>query len=152
MFARFTTRNDWNDFAQTYAALNAFRREVDRLFREDDTAFSEGNSTDLSATLKDVGEAFVVKAFVPGLDEKQLKLSLTEDALTLSGERADDTPKNYTAHRKERAAYSFARSFAFPSKVDPEKVNAELQNGVLTVKVHKAAEAKPRQITIKAQA
>lgn len=149
MFARFTTRNDWNDFNQTYATLNAFRREMDRLFQTEDTQVS---SNDLSATLKDIGEAFVVKAFVPGLDDKQLKLSLTEDALALSGERADDTPKNYTTHRKERAAYSFARSFAFPAKVDPEKVTADLQNGVLTVKVQKAAEAKPRLITIKAQA
>jgi HSP20 family protein len=150
MFSRFAQWNDWDDWSDAFATLNAFRNQVERVLREEPSAgFSQPLSRDLVAHMKDAGDAFVVKAFVPGLDEKQLKLSLTEDVLTLSGERSAQAPREYTTHRKERADYTFARSFSFPTKVDPERVIAELKDGVLNVKVHKAADAKPRQITIK---
>ncbi|MCC6810091.1 MAG: Hsp20/alpha crystallin family protein [Deltaproteobacteria bacterium] len=154
MFSRFAQRNQWNDwedFSDTFAALNAFRHQVDRLFRETENgdALSQGATSELLAQVKDTGEGYVLKAFVPGLGEKDLKLTITEDVLSLSGERSDDTPAGHATHRRERSGYTFARSFSFPAKVDPEQVSAELKDGVLSVKVQKAAEAKPRQITIK---
>jgi HSP20 family protein len=145
MFSRFAQWNDWDDFNDTFAALNSFRQQVERVLQ----GAEAGSSREPAAQLCDKGDAYVVTAFVPGLTDKSLKLSLTEDVLTLSGERADDRPKDYTTHRKERAGYQFARAFTFPAKVDPEQVSAELKDGVLEVRVQKAAEAKPRQISIK---
>jgi HSP20 family protein len=152
MFSRFVTlRSDRDQWTDAFAVLDALRRHTTRVLREsdDDKAWSQGISGDLSAELVDVGEAFVVKAFVPGLDEKDLKLTLTEDVLTLAGRRAADAPRDYTTHRQERAEYDFARSFSLPKKIDPERVNAELKDGVLSVRMQKAHESKPRQITIK---
>ena len=141
MFSRFAQWNHWDDWSDAITAFDTFRQEVERNFRE----------TELHAQMKDVGEAFVVKAFVPGIDEKQLKLSLTDDVLTLVAERSVEAPKDYTTHRQERGDYRFARSFSFPARVDPERVSAELKNGALTVRVQKAEADKPRQITIKSR-
>jgi HSP20 family protein len=135
--SRFATH--WDDWSDAFSAFDAFRHEVERTFRDNE----------LHAQMKDSGDAYVVKAFVPGLDEKQLKLSLTDDVLTLTAERTASPPKDYTTHRKERGDYRVARSFSFPARVDPERVTAELKNGALTVRVQKAEAEKPRQITIK---
>ena len=145
LFSRF---DNWNEWTPGYTAVNVFR-ELERLFEERETQHETPNRA-LSAQIADQGDAFVVKAFVPGLTDKQLHLSVNQDVLTLKGERADDTPAGYSTHRRERSGYQFARSFTFPSKVDPERVTAELRDGVLSVKVWKAPESQPRQITIKA--
>jgi HSP20 family protein len=149
MLNRFSAWNDdWNEF---FGGLHGFRRDVERAL-----VALEHNSTldnDLrgpATHLKDAGEDFVVTAYVPGLDDKALTLSLNQDVLTLTGEREVDVPKGYTTHRRERAPFRFSRSFAFPEKVDPEKVNAVLDKGVLTVTVAKSAASKPRAITINA--
>lgn len=127
----------WDDWSDAFETLNTFRRQMEHAFRDEVTH------------MKDTGEGYAIRLFVPGLDEKQLQLSLTEDVLTLKAERAVEAPKGYTTHRQERTPYTFSRTFSFPVKVDPEKVTAELKDGVLNVKVQKAAAAKPRTITIK---
>jgi HSP20 family protein len=104
------------------------------------------------ARLTDEGENFVLQAIVPGLDEKALSLSVNQDVLTLAGARDAEAPKGYTAHRRERAAFRFNRTVEFPTKVDPDKVTAVLDKGVLTITVAKAAESKPRTIAIQAAA
>jgi HSP20 family protein len=100
-------------------------------------------------TLEDTGSAFVLRAEVPGLDEKAIELSVDESSVRLKGERPDLAPEGYSVHRKERAAYRFARSFALPTKADPEKVEAVVKSGVLTVTLPKAKEAQPRQISVR---
>jgi HSP20 family protein len=144
MLTRFSAWND--DWTDLFSGLQAFRRDIDRAFSTLDHDLAQEGPR---ATLSDAGETFVVSAFVPGLDEKALALSLNEDVLTVQGERQVEPPKGYTAHRRERGAYKFSRSFAFPAKVDPEKVTATLDNGVLTVTVAKSAQTKPRSIAIK---
>jgi HSP20 family molecular chaperone IbpA len=99
-------------------------------------------------SLFDTGTALVLTADVPGLAEKDLKLTVHQDVLTLSGERKSDAPEGYSTHRRERAPASFSRSFALPSKVDAEKTTAQLKNGVLTVTLSKVPEAQPRQIQV----
>jgi HSP20 family protein len=70
--------------------------------------------------------------------------------MMISGERRTSVPAGYVAHRQERGSYTFSRSFALPCPVDPEKASAAVRDGVLTVTLEKAAEARPRQITVKA--
>ena len=60
-------------------------------------------------------------------------------------------PEGYRPHRQERQAYQATRSFALPCRVDPERVRAELKDGVLTVRLAKAAESQPRRVQIAAQ-
>ena len=100
--------------------------------------------------LRDEGGRFLLFAEVPGLSEQEISLSLNQDVLTLAGERVIEVPAAHTVHRQERGSVKFNRSFSLPSPVDPEKVSATVKNGILTVMLEKAAESKPRQITVKA--
>ena len=71
--------------------------------------------------------------------------------LTISGERKVEAPEGYSVHRQERGSVKFSRSFTFPCRIDTEKASATVKDGVLTIKLAKAAEAKPRKITVTAQ-
>ena len=150
MFAR------WDDPSRTFVTLDEFRRLINRaIVGADDPRWSEQTST-LSGrswpaiNLYDEGSKLVLDAEVPGLSEKDIQLSLNQNILSISGERKVETPKDYAVHRQERVAIRFARSFSLPCKVDPEKVAAQVKDGLLTVSMEKAKEAQPRQITITA--
>ena len=103
-----------------------------------------------SVTFDDQGSSFVVRAEVPGVAEKDIELRATATALTLKGKRQVEAPKGYSTHRSERSSWSFARTFELPAKVDADRVEARLENGVLTVTLPKAPEAQPKQIAVRA--
>jgi HSP20 family protein len=84
------------------------------------------------------------------LSEKDVKLSLHQDVLSISGTRATEAPQGYSVHRMERPSVEFSRSFALPCKVDADRTSAVVRNGILTVTMEKASDAMPRQITVKA--
>jgi HSP20 family protein len=93
----------------------------------------------------------VITAELPGLDPKDIKLSVEQNVLTLSGERRAQSEegdgKQY--HRRETYYGAFSRSFSLPRLVDRERIEAEYKNGILTVTVPQAPEARPRQIDVK---
>lgn len=99
--------------------------------------------------LFDQGENFLFQVEVPGLSESDIKLTVNAESLTVAGERKLEVPEGHAQHLRERSAYNFSRSFAFPAKVDVEKVAATLQDGVLQIKVAKAPEVQPREVEIK---
>jgi HSP20 family protein len=149
----------FNDIDRTFTFIDQFRRRMDRLIDEYDRAEAGGGdeaellSRGAFPALRffDDGAGLVLKVDLPGLSEKDVKLTLQQDVLTLSGERKPDAPEGYYAHRQERAPVKFARSFTLPCRVDPEKTSASMKDGVMTVALTKAADAQPRQIAIKAQ-
>jgi len=102
------------------------------------------------ANLIDAGSTLMLTAEVPGLSEKDIKLTLNQEVLTISGERKVVPPDGYSAHRQERGSVSFARSFALPCRIDADRTSASVKNGILTVTLEKAADAMPRQIAVKA--
>ena len=101
--------------------------------------------------LFDTGAELVVEADVPGMTEKDIELTLHDGVLTLAGERKIAAPEGYTPRRQERAGFKFSRSIALPTRVDAEKTIALVKDGVLTITLAKAPEARPRQIAVKAQ-
>ena len=150
----------WNDFGNLARSrtrdvdpFDALRREMNHLFFDFERGFPglerQTSGSWPRATLEDTGAALVVRADLPGVEDKALELSVEESTLSIKGERQDSAPEGYSAHRKERAAFRFTRSFALPAKVDVEKVQAVLKHGVLTVTLPKAKEAQPRQISVK---
>ena len=152
MLTRFTDFSDWPsfalaDFARGNAPHAQFRRELDRLFGDFERAFTSPQSR---LTLGEEGGNYVLRADVPGLTEQDFDISVEGSTVTLRGERKVEVPEGYTAHRRERGTVSFARSFELPARVDADKVTASLKNGVLTLTLPKAAEAQPRQISVKA--
>lgn len=140
----------WNDYNDPFAVLGAFRQHFDHLFDDyaSEGAMREGAGPRLH--LFDTKEALVMMADVPGLQEKDINLTVNQDVFTITGERKADAPEGYTPHRTERSAYRFSRSFSLPTKVDLEKTQAIVKDGVLTVTMPKAPEAQPRQISVRA--
>lgn len=149
----------WSDFDRTMSFMDELRRRMDRAYDEFEPGMSEraftparllGTTGWPRVNLIDGGANFVVVAEVPGLSDKDVTLNLTQDTLTLSGERKVDVPEGYSVHRQERTPVKFSRSVYFPTRVDPEHSRASIKNGVLQIEIGKAEEEKPRQITVKA--
>ncbi len=95
-------------------------------------------------------EGYQVRAELAGIDAKDVDVSLSGDVLTIRGEKHVDTKRdedNWTV--RERAWGKFHRSFTLPSPVSAEGIVAETKNGVLTVNIPKAKEAKPHKIKVK---
>jgi len=91
----------------------------------------------------------ILKIEVPGIDEKDIDVSIQNNTLTVRGERKiekDEKEENF--HRVERQYGSFTRSFTLPSSVDPGQVSAHCDKGVLKISLAKKAEAKPTQIKV----
>jgi HSP20 family protein len=93
----------------------------------------------------------VIKAEVPGMEAKDIDISLAGDVLTIKGEKKserEEKKENY--HLVERTYGSFSRSLKLPSAVDADKIEASYKQGVLTVSCPKKEEVKPKAIEIKA--
>ena len=153
MLTRFSDFSDWPsfgfvDFGRGQFPQRQLRSELDRLFGEFERTASQSASS--AVTFQDQGEAFVFRADVPGLSEADLHINVAGNTLQLKGERKVEVPEGHSAHRRERRAYRFDKSYELPSRVDAEKATATLKHGVLTLTLPKVAEAQPRQIAVKA--
>lgn len=88
----------------------------------------------------------VLFADLPGVEEKDVSISIDKNVLTLRGERRLETAGE--AQRVERVQGTFSRSFTLPPTVDAERITATLRAGVLSVTLPKKTEAQPRQIKV----
>lgn len=154
MLTRFSDFNDWPsfglaDFGRSQSRERDLFRQLDRLLGDFEGQWSYPPSAG-SVTFEDDGNNFVLRADVPGLSESDIQINLAGNTLTLRGERKLEVPEGYSVHRRERSAVRFAKSYQLPARVEADKVNATLKHGVLTLTLPKAAEAQPRQISVKA--
>lgn len=136
-----------------FAPLGTLRREMDRLFSGYENSLGlSGSSTAHALTdvsLEDRGESLVLTAALPGLSDKDLDLSITGDSVVLRAERKLSEPEGYSCHLRERGSFSMHRAYRLPVRVNAEKAEATLKDGMLTVTLPKAADAQPRAITVK---
>lgn len=140
----------WEPFS---GELSSFRRQMDRLF---DSFFGRESSVwpeKPLAPMVDVAETpdeIAIKAEIPGMEEKDISVSLSGENLIIKGERkGEKEEKNKTFHRMERWYGAFERVIPIPVSVDPEKIQAEYKKGVLEIRLPKKPEVKPKQIPIK---
>jgi HSP20 family protein len=97
-------------------------------------------------------DKFIVKAELPGLKEKDIEVSVVGDTLTIKGEKEAESEVNESNYyRLERSYGSFARSISLPSNVNPDKIEANFENGVLEVSISKFAEVKPKKVKVSAK-
>lgn len=123
-------------------------RDVDTLPRLEGGAFAVSPAFDV----KETKEAYEFKADVPGVQDKDLEVSMTGDRLTVSGKReAEKEDRSDRYYTYERSFGSFTRSFSLPDGADAERVHASLDKGVLTVRVPKKPEAQPKKVAIKSE-
>ena len=131
--------------------------EVNRLFEDNFTRERSGHA-DLAtwAPAVDIYETeneLVVKAELPDLQDKDIDIRITNNTLTIRGERKfekDVKEENYL--RIERAYGAFMRSFSLPNSVSSDNIRADYRNGVLTLHMAKREESKPKQIKVSVSA
>ncbi len=109
------------------------------------------NTPSLSADLWEEKDDVFVKMAMPGIKKEDIKINIMADCVTISGqtkkeEKSDDESKKYYYRSMES---SYEQSFNLPTKVDPDKAEAEFKDGVLSIKMPKANEVKPKEIEIK---
>ncbi len=148
---RFRPLIEW-DLKNPFEELERMRMEMDRLF-ESITGGLLGETFSGVYPLINITEDkdnFYIRAEVPGLKEKDIEISATSDTLTISGERkAIAHEEDVKYHRRERDTGKFSRVVTLPAQIDPDKVDATLSDGILTVVLPKSEAVKPKQIAIK---
>ena len=137
--------------------LNTIQSEMNRLFNTFFDAPAPGNGLSVgrrwipAMDLVEDGDEYVLRADLPGLSEKDVNIELEDNVLTISGERKSEHEERKEGYyRVERASGSFSRSLTLPEGVDPERVRASFEQGVLEVRVPKPEQRKPRKVTIAA--
>ena len=131
--------------------LNADRSWIDEFFSDFMTDDEDRNRFMPSVDIKENKKSLVVKAEIPGMDAKDIDLTLKRDMLIISGERSEEKEEeeeNY--YRRETSHGSFRRSLKLPVEVEADKIKADYKNGVLTVKLPKANGKTTKAITVEA--
>jgi HSP20 family protein len=138
----------WWETPGLFGELRRMRNEMDRLFQR--AGYTAPQAAYPLVNVYDDGEAYNVRAEIPGLDPNTLEVTATGDTVSIKGERPPVKEEGVSYHRRERDYGSFSRSLRMPDRIDPEKVAANYKNGILEVKAARAEETKPRKITVKA--
>jgi HSP20 family protein len=140
---------------QPFRELSSLQDRVNRLFSE---FFPEmdGDNPSLMAPgfsprtdVYEEDDHVLLEMEIPGIQQEDLKITVENNVLTVSGERKlDERRKQDRYQRNERFYGTFSRTFTLPATVDPDHIEANYENGVLYLTMPKKAEAKPRQIKI----
>lgn len=140
-----------------FREFERMRRDIDRLW---DSFFegglrrrAEGEEEWLPALdLAETDNELVVKAEVPGMDPKDIDISLSDGMLTIKGEKKQEREeKESDYHLIERSYGAFTRSIHLPKQVQSDKISASYKNGILRITLPKSEEAKKKEIKIKVQ-
>lgn len=141
----------WEPFRDLVSTQDRFNRLFNDTFSH---VFGEGGEAGIqtwspAVDILETGQNLVLKAELPGVDPKDIEVRVEDGTLYLKGQRKfekDTKEENY--HRIERSYGSFTRSFALPRSVNPDQVQANYKDGVLTLTLPKREEAKPKTIKV----
>lgn len=140
----------WDPFRE----LVTMREKMNRLF--EDSLAQKGEEKDMISTnwapavdIYETSNELVLTAEVPGIEEKDIEIKVEDNTLTLRGERKfEKETKEENFHRIERSYGTFFRAFSLPNSIDPERIQAEHENGILRVIMPKRQELKPKTVKI----
>ena len=151
----------WGDSAAERMPFRALQQEVDKLFHEFTSdlpmvgRWSGNGRLAITVDVAETEKTLEVTAELPGVNEKEIDVSLAGDILTIKAEKkSDKEEKTKDYHLVERSYGTFERSMRLPFKADPAKIEAKFDKGVLKLVVQKPAEAqtKTQKIEVKAAA
>ena len=139
------------------SVFGSLQREVDRLFDEFARGFGTlavaGNGSLMpSMDISETDKEFVITAELPGLERKDVEISLEDNVLIIRGEKkieASPDDKNKNVHVSERSYGVFYRVLELPGKVDPASVQATMSKGVLKITIPKPAQPESKKIEVK---
>ncbi|HTX98863.1 MAG TPA: Hsp20/alpha crystallin family protein [Bacteroidota bacterium] len=131
------------------------QKEINRMFENffrgglEDTDLMTSSWTP-AVDLAETADEYLAKVELPGVDKNGIKITMENNVLTIRGEKSQEKKeKDVNFHRVERFYGSFQRSFELPGTVKNEKIEAEFKDGILTIRMPKAEEAKSKQIDVK---
>ena len=139
---------------QPVSDMMSLRDAMDRLF-EDSFVTRRGfpalwNGDTLALDVYETEESLVIKTSLPGVKPEEVDITVTEDVLTIKGEaRSEEKVESANYLRQERRYGNFQRSLQLPGSLQTDRAEATFENGVLTLTIPKAEEAKPRTIQVK---
>jgi HSP20 family protein len=136
-------------FGGGLGSLFGLRREIDRLF-EDTAAGRAGSTWVPPVNVRETGDEIALDIELPGINPDNVEITVENGTLTVSGEKREERKEGEEGryHLVERSYGSFSRSFTLPQGIDEEQINAEFNNGLLSVRIPKAALPQPRRIQI----
>jgi HSP20 family protein len=144
----------WQPFGDLRAEMDRLRNEMDKLFGRFDWGGGRkyvAGASYPALNLWEDEDAFYVETEIPGLELNDLEIYVSGgNQLSIKGERKRPSPEKGGWHRQERGYGAFARVFDLPANVNAENVEAHLKHGVLTIRLPKSEEARPRRISVKA--
>lgn len=138
-------------FGAPLTNLEEMRRQMERLYKglDDKPSGRVGTGVFPAVNIMEDANAYYLSAELPGVKTADLELNVTNNQVTLAGERKiSEEAADARYHRREREAGRFSRAVALPGDIDPDNANAKLTDGILTVTIPKAEKAKPRQISV----
>lgn len=142
----------WHPVTDLASEFTTMQHEIDRMFDRFRGGVVDDNATSTWLPAVDIVEkanGYLVSVELPGVDKKDVKITVQNDVLTVRGEKKQESEKtgeNY--HRVERSYGIFQRSFTLPTSVKNSQIEASYDNGVLTISLPKAEEAKPKEIEV----
>ncbi|MBF0424174.1 MAG: Hsp20/alpha crystallin family protein [Magnetococcales bacterium] len=133
-----------------FRQFRSLQSEINRIFERDmDSFHGQMAAWPMRVDILEDENKIVIKADVPGMEQKDINVNVDNGQLTISGERKfEDEANKESYHRMERAYGRFNRSFSLPNTTDTSKISASYKNGVLEVTLPKLEEAKPRSIQV----
>ena len=143
----------WHPITDLSTEFVGMQREIDHMFDRFRGDLTDDGSISSWLPAVDVLEhedQYIVRVELPGIDKNDVKITVHKDVLTIRGEkRKTQETKKENYHRLERTFGSFQRSFALPSSILSDKIEASYENGVLSVSLPKVEEAKAKEIEVK---
>lgn len=144
---------NWDVFKE----LDTLRREIDEAFRGAGISRQQGPSFLSPVTTRrfplvnfgeDEGHVYI-EALVPGVAPDDIDLTVLRNTITISGERKPFVEQpGQLVHRSELGSGKFSRTLELPVDIDPEKITAQIRDGVMQITIAKAEHAKPKKITV----
>lgn len=145
----------WSPIRDLANEIFDLQREINRMFDRFFRGFGEEEEVRLATwsprvDISETDDEYIVRAEVPGVSKDDIKITVKDNLVTIKGEKKQEKEtKNENFHRIERIYGSFSRTFTLPGAVKVDKVEAKFKDGVLTIKLPKVEEEKPKEIEIK---
>jgi HSP20 family protein len=142
---------------EPWGLLRRFHDDVNQLFGESQIgAAGNGDQSSIvtsnwtpAVDIKEEEDRFVLEADIPGVDPKEIEITMDNGVLTIRGERKNESEEETNGYKRvERSYGSFYRRFSLPDSADAERVSAKGKDGVLEVSIPKLEKVQPRKITV----
>ena len=135
--------------------VNRLHQDLDRVFSREFAAGDDSHGAFCdwmpAVDVQEAKDAFVLRADLPGVDPKDIDITMENGVLTIRGRRLSEATKEGNGYRRvERVSGEFFRRFTLPDSADAESISAQSNHGVLTLRIGKRPEVQARRIEVKA--